>query len=365
MNERRIIALLGRRDMPTDAVEEYCRYLGAALQAHGYSMELERVPWPERGWNTAIRELRDKSREWRGGWVLAQYTALAWSARGFPLRFPRILRELRNGGARVGIVFHDVEPYSGLRSIDKVRRRAQSRVMRQTLKAAVQGFFTVPLDAISWLARVPPNATFIPVGANLPFPAGAPTRVTGLEQSALSVAVFGITEGATGQQECKEIVDALRFVSGKGKALRLHAFGRGAREFESQLRNALRDARVEVCVEGVLPGEQVVEALTAADVALFVRAPISTRRGSAIAGIACGLPVIAYAGPETVPPITEAGIVLVSREEKAELGEALLRVASDADLRASLAERSRRAYQEHFAWNAIAGRFVNVLNKNG
>jgi hypothetical protein len=62
MNERRIIALLGRRDMPTDAVEEYCRYLGAALHEHGYSMELERVPWPERGWNTAIRELRDKSR---------------------------------------------------------------------------------------------------------------------------------------------------------------------------------------------------------------------------------------------------------------------------------------------------------------
>ena len=26
------IALLGRKDEPTDAVEEYCRYLSAALQ---------------------------------------------------------------------------------------------------------------------------------------------------------------------------------------------------------------------------------------------------------------------------------------------------------------------------------------------
>jgi hypothetical protein len=45
MNERRIIALLGRRDEPTDAVEEYCRYLAGALRDRGFAMELTRVPW--------------------------------------------------------------------------------------------------------------------------------------------------------------------------------------------------------------------------------------------------------------------------------------------------------------------------------
>ena len=29
-----IIALLGCKDVPTDAVEQYCRYLGAALRSH-------------------------------------------------------------------------------------------------------------------------------------------------------------------------------------------------------------------------------------------------------------------------------------------------------------------------------------------
>ena len=33
MEGRRILALLGRPDEPTDAVEEYCRYLGGALRA--------------------------------------------------------------------------------------------------------------------------------------------------------------------------------------------------------------------------------------------------------------------------------------------------------------------------------------------
>jgi glycosyltransferase involved in cell wall biosynthesis len=363
MNGGRIIALLGRRDEPTDAVEEYCRYLGDALHDRGFAVELSRVSWAERGWPEALRELRQRAREWRGGWVLVQYTALAWSARGFPLRFTGVLRELRDAGARIAIVYHDVEPYSGARAIDKLRRHAQLRVMRQMLRAADLGIFTVPLNVVSWLAHAPSNAAFIPVGANLPTSGLAPKKSGRLEQTPLSVAVFGITEGATGRSECTRIVDALCFTSGKGIRLLLHALGRGAKESESQLRDALRDVPVEVHVEGVLPAGQVVEALSSSDVALFVRAPISSRRGSAIAGIACGLPVIAYAGPETAPPITEAGVVLVPREKKAELGEALLRVASDAELRASLAERSRRAYQKHFAWDAIAGRFVDVLSK--
>ncbi len=362
MNDGRIIALLGRRDEPTDAVEEYCRYLGGALGSRGFPTELARVPWSERGWPVALRELRERVREWRGRWVLVQYTALAWSARGFPVRFMRVLQALRNGGARVGVVYHDVEPYSGVRAIDKIRRRAQLRVMRQTLQAVEIAIFTVPLHVISWLAHAPSNAAFIPVGANLPVPAPAPKRSDRREQVPFTVAVFGITEGATGRNECQRIADALRFAAKNGTRLRLHAFGRGASECEPQLRTALRDVPVEVRVEGILPAEQVVEALSSSDVALFVRAPISSRRGSAIAGIACGLPVLAYAGAETSPPITDAGVVLVSAE-KNELGEALLRIVSDTALRESLAVRSRRTYQEHFGWDAIGGRFVEVLSK--
>jgi glycosyltransferase involved in cell wall biosynthesis len=96
---------------------------------------------------------------------------------------------------------------------------------------------------------------------------------------------------------------------------------------------------------------------------LFVRGHISSRRSSAIAGIACGLPVIAYGGPETAAPITEAGVVLVSpeEEEKDGLGEALVRVLSEREYRTSLAERSRRAYEQYFTWKAIAARYAEAL----
>src|SRR5580704_19527932 len=101
---RQLIALLGRKDVPTDAVEEYCRYLGAALKPHDFQMQIRRVPWELHGWREALRGLRLQSQAWRDTWVLVQYTALAWSARGFPLRFPRVLRMLKSAGARVTVV---------------------------------------------------------------------------------------------------------------------------------------------------------------------------------------------------------------------------------------------------------------------
>ena len=110
MSKYHIIALLGRRDHPTDAVEEYCRFLGDALEAHYYDLKMERVDWAERGWTAALHSLRQRAREWRGAWVLVQYTALAWSARGFPLRFLRVLKTLQAADVRVGVVYHDVEP---------------------------------------------------------------------------------------------------------------------------------------------------------------------------------------------------------------------------------------------------------------
>jgi len=50
--------LLGRRDEPTDAVEDYCRYLGQALVAHNIQLEIRRVPWNQHGWRASFEALR-------------------------------------------------------------------------------------------------------------------------------------------------------------------------------------------------------------------------------------------------------------------------------------------------------------------
>ena len=106
-----VIALLGRKDEPTDAVEEYCRYLGAALHSYDIQLEIRRVPWEIHGWSDSLTALRLQAADWRDCWVLVQYTALAWSSRGFPQRFLRVLNILKSAGARIGIVFHDASPF--------------------------------------------------------------------------------------------------------------------------------------------------------------------------------------------------------------------------------------------------------------
>jgi glycosyltransferase involved in cell wall biosynthesis len=363
MSGQRIIALLGRPDAPTDAVMEYCGYLGDALGAEDFGLSIERVGWHENGWSRAIHTLRRQARGWRGAWVLVQYTALAWSARGFPLRFSRVLRTLKAAGARVGVVFHDVEPYGGTRAIDSLRRHAQLRVMRKALGLADAAIFTVPPAKLSWIKRAPANGNFIPVGANFPTTGDANSRKGISTGGILSVAVFGITGGRAGEHEIENIVEAVRFAATRIGNLRLIVLGRNSQSAEADLRKRLGGMPVDLHVLGVLPAEGVVRSLSVSDVLLFVRGHISTRRGSAIAGIACGLPVIAFEGPETAAPITEAGLALYSPRRKGDLGDVLVRVLEDEHYRASLAQRSWVAQAQYFSWPAIAARYVEFLRK--
>ena len=60
-----VIALLGRKDEPTDAVEEYCRYLAAALHSHDIQLKIRRVPWEIRGWSDSLTALRLQATDWR------------------------------------------------------------------------------------------------------------------------------------------------------------------------------------------------------------------------------------------------------------------------------------------------------------
>ena len=352
--------MLGRKDEPTDAVDEYCRYLAAALQTQGIQLEIHRVSWEIQGWPDALDALRQQAFKWRDRWVLVQYTALAWSARGFPQRVLRALKILKSAGVRVGIVFHDVEPYPGSRLIDSVRRFDQVCTMRRALALAELSVFTVPPERLSWLTVVPSNTVFVPVGPNLPIP--TVPAASSQQDHVPTIGVFSITGGEAGARETEVILAAGRYAAQKIGKLRLSIFGRSAELREAKLRKGFRDLPVELSVEGVVEPSQVVQKLSVCDVLLFVRGPISSRRSSAIAGIACGLPIIAYPGSETAVPITDAGVVLVSPDQPDDLNSALVRVLSDAAYRMNLVARSRAAYQTYFAWSTIAARISTALD---
>jgi glycosyltransferase involved in cell wall biosynthesis len=364
-NGMRCVAVLGRRKETIDAVEEYCRYLGAALEKHAISFEIARMEWATKGWRRALRELRQKVGNQRNTWVLLQYTALAWSRRGFSLRVPGIIKALKKNGAHCAVVFHDAEGYPGNRLVDRIRRAAQLHTMRETLRLADFSILTIPAEKIPWMDRNSRNVVFIPVGANLPSPEKAWSQEKDRAKNLPTVAVFSPSGNSGGAEEANSIAETVRYAAERMGPLRLLVMGQNSEISGSQLNERLKGTPVEVTIHGVLPAGEVVEKLGASDVLLFTKGPISSRRGSAIAGLACGLPVIASEGWETGGPITEAGVVLIPESAQNEFGPALLRVLTDAAYRTELSERSRRAQEVYFSWSAIAARYLKELRTRG
>lgn len=359
---QKCVALLGKKDTPTDAVEDYCLYLGESLREHDFDLRVVRCGWAEAGWATALEELRKQASEWRDAWVFVQYTALAWSSRGFPLRFPRVLDILQRGGARIGIVFHDVEPFAGRRWQDLLRRRAQLHVMEETLERAELSVLTVPAEKISWMTRPLANAVFIPVGANVPQPEKAWARGSG-ESRVPTIAIFGISGGQAGVWEMACISEAVHFVAERIGKVRLVVVGRNSETAKKTLGCVTENAKVEIIVRGIIPAEEVVKELGAADVLLSVRGAFTTRRGSLMAGVACGLPIVALEGEQTSHPIRESGVIFADAKRRESFGEALLRILEDEAYRERLSQQSRRAYEKYFSWKAIAAQYAEALRR--
>ena len=320
------------------------------------------MAWAEMGWRRALGEFRKSALEAGStDWFLLQYTALSWSRRGFSIRALQVIRLLKSKGARCAVVFHDAEAYYGNRPVDRIRRAVQNWTMRQAAQHADLVIFTIPPEIIQWLPRNTQNAVFIPVGANLPGPEAAWKHSKVCRKDLPAVAVFSLSGHSVRAGEVRDIAQAARHAAERMGKLRVVVLGRNSEEGGKELKERLAGAPVEIVAYGLVAPEQVVQILANCDVMLFARGPLSTRRGSAIAGIACGLPVVAREGWETAAPITEAGVVLLAEGARDEFGPALVRVLTDDAYRESLAEKNRQAQERYFSWNAIAAQYVKAL----
>ena len=359
-----MIALLGRTDAPTDALEDFCNWLKRALAQQGQPMELLRVPWLSLGWISGLAWAWREARNWRGRWVLLQYTALGWSRRGFPLGAALTIWIARHRGAKCAIVFHDAIPYTGPRWIDRLRRGVQLWVMRRLHAMSAHSIVTVPVEKCVWLPRPTTKAEFIPIAANLSGTLAKLSDNSSARDKHLpnTVAIFGVTGKPQLLPESEFIAQVIRQTAEQLRTLRLLVVGRNAQEAEAPLRAALAGTNVELEVHGILPADEIERHLCEADALLFVRGGISSRRGSALAGIACGLPVVAYEGSETGQPITEAGVMLSPEGEQRALVNNLVRVLSDDAIRNDLRKRSLEARDKYFSWDVIARKFLQVLN---
>mgnify|MGYP001365026550 FL=1 len=309
----------------------------------------------------ALSWLFRESKNWQGRWVCVQYTAFSWSHTGFSLGLVAALCILRYHGARCAVVLHDPGPCSGNRWIDRLRRVVQVLVLKMAYRLADRSIFTVDLAKTTWLTGNREKAVFIPVGANLPGTCPLPPESEVKRNGPKEVSVFCFTGGEHARREAEDIAYAVAHAAKRAGPVRVVVLGRNAELGEAPLRAALAGTGVELEIHGVLPAEIVEQRLSQTDVQIFVRGGISTRRGSAIAGIACGLPVVSYAWRETGPPVTAAGVVLVPSGDRQALADGLTKVLADDAYRARLRQRSITAREKYFSWDAIAAQYKSAL----
>lgn len=354
-----IIALLGRRELPTDGVEDYCGFLKRALATRGVEMRISRVEWDKHGWSKALAPFRHQGRDGGGSWIVVHYTAMAWSRRGFPVKILPLLATLRRSGVRFAVVFHESSRQpAGRRFRDKFRGACQDFVIRRAFRIAGKAIFTVPLEHVAWMPDDRAKAEYIPIGANLP-ERGSDRKpiATGGRKT---VAVFCLSPAPNRILELADLSRAAECVGRVSRGTRFIIMGKGSEEARQQLESVFAEKGVDLMVLGRLPAAEIAERLASADVLLYVYGHVSQTRGSVLAGVACGLPIVGYAGA-TREPIHDAGIELVPYRDREALSAALVRVLSDDVLRAELRRKSRAAQESIFSWNCIAQKYIAAL----
>ena len=357
------VALLGRGRGDADGIRDYCRFLGKALEAHGIGLETYELDWTGIGWRQALAHLRKTCKGWKGRWVLLQFTALAFSNRGFPLRAISALRILKENGVRCAVVFHDPFRHGGKRLRDRVRGAAQDWVIQRLFRLADCGIFPDPLTKIYWLPKNAGRAFSIPIGANIPVVEffSPPTASHGGADK--TVAVYCLSLDAVREEELQDILIAARTTYREVGRFRLVFLGRGTEEVRSEIIERFKSVPVETIVLGILEPERITSTLQKADAMLCVRGKLYPRRGSAIAGLACGLPIVGYGGEAEGTPLTEAGILFVPYRDAAMMGCELARILADSTLASELRRRSVEAYRRYYSWDLIATAFQRHLEK--
>jgi glycosyltransferase involved in cell wall biosynthesis len=207
------------------------------------------------------------------------------------------------------------------------------------------------------LAVDPARVSRIPVGANV-LPAGAKRRAA-RNGDDVRVTSFGLWNG---DRALEDVVRAVGAVAAQ-RPVRLSLVGGYGNENGrvAEVRRLSEESGLNGRLEitGALPSAAVSDYLSRSDIFVSPEAAgPSGRRGSLLAALAHGLPVVAYDGRESEAVFRDGdNIILVPEGDAEALAAALKRLAASRKLRRELGKRARETFEEHFAWPQIAERW--------
>jgi glycosyltransferase involved in cell wall biosynthesis len=289
--------------------------------------------------------------------LLAQYTPNAWGYKSTNLGFCRWLAARGRGGDHVRLMFHELFLY--FRLADRPTRWVLPPVHRLMLRTVLAGCSRIDYATEEWgrllrrypAARERPMA-WLPVPSNIPV-VDDPDGVAAVRRRVAPgggpvVGHFG-TFSDDQRRRLHPIFPGL--LLGRPDRVGL-LIGRDGERFAAEVSARHPGLAGRLSVTGGRDAADVSRHLQACDV-LIQPYPggLCARRGSAMAGLAHGLPVVSTLGSFTEPVFVESGCAALAAEAEGPggLARAAEQLLADPGARAVVGAAARRTYDEHFA----------------
>jgi glycosyltransferase involved in cell wall biosynthesis len=346
-----------------DAIREYSVSLVEALRVRP-EVEADLLlrgddgRWTKRGPESQSFEERSQLADRDA--VVVQYNPFLWGRWGFAPWLPATVAGMRRAAARPTIALMVHEPYVPMTDWRTTAMGLWQRLQLFTLRAnADLVFASIEAWAEGFRRSLPRRPVYhLPVGSN--FPDESASRAE--ERSRLGLDSDTVVLAALGTGHPSRLME---YVAASGNAVarergRCVVFNLGAGA------PPLGDLgpRVELHEPGALPAVQLARRLAAADVFLapFVDG-VSTRRGSLMAALQHGLPVVGTEGRLTCGALRGApsALRLVAVDRADLFVESALRLARRAEERRTLGDAARELYARCFDWPVVAERMLSVL----
>lgn len=300
-----------------------------------------------------LRHLQTELARLAGAQWLIQYVPHAYGRKAMNLGFSAWVARQR--ARRPWVMFHEVatraEPGAPLRH--HLLAWATQRMARQLQQAAARSFVSIPAWG-TWLAALAPGtapAAWLPVPSNLP-------TVASPETVAAARAAMGTDTGELigcfsrfDADTRGRLRPALAALLERGSRRVAMLVGPGGEQLVEEIAATAPSLRPRLHATGRLTAAAAAAHLAAADLLVQpYRDGISTRRGTAMAGMALGGCLLSETGAATEPVWQGSGAVaLVVRGDGGEMVAAAEALLGDAERRRALGTAAQRLYQEQFA----------------
>lgn len=287
--------------------------------------------------------------------IVWQYNPFAVGPRGVAGGAATLARELARCAPLIAFAHELWFPWGrdGLRGL--VWASAQRIQTRGVLRACATTIVTTEARERDLARKGIGRVRRIPVGTNV-IPSGAPGRERfGIAGNAFVLGHLGSAGPGRDLAPAREAIAALRE---HGTDARLLLIGNTG-PIEAS-------ADGSVISTGLLSRSDLSDALFSCDAYLHADpvGPSVGRRGSLVAALAHGLPLIAYRGPDAAPQLIDGRSVLFTERNASALTRTLETLAADPARRRALGDAARAVHDEEFAWDVLGKRIVEVLEES-